>query len=411
MISERPTSFEEAREELLRPLPIHPNTLGRMVVEAANVETIVEVRAGQTDDEYTQGYRDYTEKRLAEVRSDLAGLSETKKAVVENYVSSAAPAFIQGMRKNASISWADWMTGEGIELTDSASNRQLINFLQWHVGTIERQQANPLFNAELNYLRKLYKQCVRDAVEEGKLSEAAAHAVGNIDSTAVYVGDVFMTSMHGWGGLYDARKGDVAIKQAVAKAGSAQESEGLVDSLNHYFFHEETHAEIESFHAGSPLNASWFREAMDEHISASLREGEFDIVAPDERTSHGTKYTSERHLLDAILNLGSSRINPTVAARAFSGTLREQEDFLNMLDESWGMTDFLPKINSQVSSIAVFLKLYPDAKPTMAEGVLDHSKDAGLTKEKDIALAFTAKNLSSLYPLHERFTEQGALAA
>jgi hypothetical protein len=83
MLSERLTPYQEAREALLRPLPIHPNTLGRMAVEAANVEAIVALRPDVEDEDYIQGYRDYTETSLAEVRSELMDLCETQESVVE----------------------------------------------------------------------------------------------------------------------------------------------------------------------------------------------------------------------------------------------------------------------------------------------------------------------------------------
>jgi hypothetical protein len=355
MISERMTSVENAGEALLRPVMIHPDTFGRMAVEAANVEA-VNVVIDRVPEAHLQGFRDAAAEELGKVRADIASFEPDEARVINGYLNLVAPDLFRKWNKNPEITWTQWLSGDGIGREAAATDAQFTNVLQWHVDLIARQQGDQEFNEDVAHLKEQYKEDVLDAIEDGYLSYAAEHAMDVVDSKPVYIGDVFLTTMKDSYGVYMSDDGTMAVQQGIPTNGPGSEIDFLLNGLEESFYHEENHAALEVGMAGSPLDEVWISEALTEHVSASLRAGEFDIVDPDKRTEEGMFYIDERLLLSIILDHGRHRIHPSLATRAYSGTKSEQDVFLRALDRSWQTEDFLQKLNKKIRIIAKTLE-------------------------------------------------------
>ncbi|HZL08293.1 MAG TPA: hypothetical protein VFC50_03805 [Candidatus Dormibacteraeota bacterium] len=210
----------------------------------------------------------------------------------------------QPKKERRDISWADWLGQE-------ANDQQLLNFLQWHVAAIEKHQADPEVQAEVDAQRSAYKSGLAKAIEEGWLHEGAEAAIKKVDGVRVYTGDIFDTILQDMGG-YHVRGTDAIVIAAPDDLGS--EGHAKTHRIKRAAKHEFNHAVLGMF------GARFADEAITEHIAEALDKGEPEILDPANRKDDERIYENERALMAAVLSQGFEAIPVSLATQAYSET-------------------------------------------------------------------------------------------
>src|SRR5664279_3235728 len=103
------------------------------------------------------------------------------------------------------------------------------------------------------------------------------------------------------------------------------------------------------------MGARWISEAITEHLRVVMKEGDPNTVT--DRAGIKGNYLAERALLADYLQLGKKIVEPKLAMRAYSGDAKDQTEFYEELDESWG-PGALENMNVHIKKYtAKFLKI------------------------------------------------------
>lgn len=294
------------------------------------------------DYDYVSLHEQSQSRDLDEVRRLLGNASPDQAIIVDQYLTGRVPPFLQAVKDEEAeeSTWVEWLC--------RSDNEQLTNFLQWHVDTINSQQSDPNFQAEIQRRRSLYSQGIKKGVQDGWLSERSLESLDTINDSDVYVGDIFGTILKGNQGYHDVRTQEIVIPNWAPGKGKIGEAD-ILRCLDLAFYHEENHAVIQNIEQ-EIFNIQWLSEALTEHIGLALKHGSIDVVSPAERTDEDHRYVHERILLDTLLNKGKKKVDPRLATKAYSGSLEEQIQFIEAIDEAW-----LPDVLYVVSFLAVKL--------------------------------------------------------
>lgn len=334
---------------------IHPRTFGKPAVMLAEASDYLAYSSNDTDG-LTQNNQDYVEKvetQISEVRNALSGLQPYQEIVLEDYCEGSVPPLLARQKNKTILSWVSWL---GVE----ASDKQLINFLQWHIDTLAAQQHSPEVQRNIDKNREIYKLKVFDAIREGWLDEYAFEAVRKVDDVRVYIGDVFDTLMEERGGYHTYGTKEIVIAGSkIPNVSRIVNWADVAEALKIIQTHEYNHAVL------GRLGGTWMNEALTEHIAQSLHFGHPEVIKPVERlrkTGIYGSYVSRRDLLSTILERGNEVIPIELLTKAYSST----NDFFGYnsnaigkaIDRAWGQyavggDDAVKYINRYVGRLEV----------------------------------------------------------
>lgn len=274
---------------------------------------------------------------LNEVRYRLLTLDQAHVERLDAYLDTTISPFFKQLKDEQApkTPWAHWLgvpkeeeSANGFGVTDE----QLTNFLQWHVSTLEERQTQPEHKRETEKL-KLEFGIFMDEAAGIWLSEKVKHDKPRLDSLTVYEGDLFdaASQVHG----RDADQEYIVL-----------DTTANPDQRRNAFFHLATKKLLREpvmsaeYKQRPVLFADpWFVNALTEHTRLALQTGDATTVQPDLRKEIDAGMDAvaifERRLLDALLIGGEQEIDPAEATRAFTGTAKEREKFLDSLRSAW----------------------------------------------------------------------------
>lgn len=257
--------------------------------------------------------RRYGKTKLSWLRRGLESLDlgMLQEMAFSIYCASAGE-FFKSVKQQQSpeSSWRTWLSTE-------ASDEYLINFLQWHVNTMEQRAIDPEVQQKHELSRKKYKESLAVGIREGWLHEDAQEAIAKTDEIHIYEGDIFDTFLKDIGGYHTAGSKDVVLGLAVGQA-----------SVNH----ELNHAVLGDF------SSRWRREAATEHIASALTFGAPEVMDPDKRNDERHIYTEERALFAALLSEGQEIVPVRLMTRAYSESLDSdaaKNELEAAIDKAW----------------------------------------------------------------------------
>lgn len=258
-------------------------------------------------EEHRNRLLDNTRHRIKLINPDTMGFE-----AVESELDISAPGFLKKAKDKEKTSWYSW-------LADSASDEQLLNFLQWHTARLEQKNADPEVQKQIHDYKQKYKDRFREGLSEGWGGERVHDAIARIEDIPVYIGDVFDLGRKEAHAYHDSGSGVVVV-------GTIQDRRLMFHELNH-----------PSFRWGP----RWRNEALTEHTALVLEDGEPDIMRPGARTVKGEHYYGEIQLYNYVLRGGQYKIPPSRAIKAFTGTPEDRRELEADVDASW--KDVLPE--------------------------------------------------------------------
>lgn len=315
---------------------IHHATLGRNAVQEAERTAFVELII---EGEQVDG--DSLSFELNDARNAIKKLHPDHDKFMDSYCDVSVPAVIKRAKdaSNTDVSWKHYLTWK-------ASDKQLLNFLQWNAHNIQRLQNDPEVLSEVETQKTEFKNSIASAAASGWLHEDSLNSVKKTDDIKVYIGDAFDTYFRDCGGYY--RRGNNWVVVAGERT-HANQNYSTIGQLRTVLMHELCHATLGRF------KQRWLDEAIAEHTSLSLRTGQENIVNPYDRRLDAHIYTGEREILDLVLNGGQEKIPVSQATRAYSeqNSNNEKESFEKAINKSWDHV--LPEGQSVVATIEAFI--------------------------------------------------------
>lgn len=254
--------------------------------------------------------RELAKNSLRVTRKELRGINEVLYAnsSVEDDLDQSAPAFLKTAKDTAGegVTWQSW-------LADTASDEQLLNFLQWHTTRHAELAASPEAKQQIEVLKQGYKDRLEQGIQEGWVSQAARSAIKKLDNTRIHAGDAFDLLAHKLKG-YQINGTNYAI----------------VDSLQNI---STTYHELH--HTTFSYGATWRNEAFTEHLAQVMMSGQPEVVDPHARESNSEAYTEERMLLGIVLSKGAHKVPVELGLRAYTGSEVDKQKFEEALCRSW----------------------------------------------------------------------------
>lgn len=296
---------------------VYYTTLGRWPVAACN-----QAEAEAMPEDRRQALVAY---RLNSSRNRLRRLKPDQSERFDEICDASVPEVLRDA-KAGDTSWQAW-------LVEGATDEQLLEYVSWHVASIEEQQHDPAIRAEVASQRERFRETFLRGVEEGWLHTGAASAIDMIDETKVFIGDIFQTWLAGRRGEHLRGRGEIIIAgaDAIPVPGVYEATRLLIKRIGR---HELTHV------MGN-LGARWLNEATTEHIAQALEHGELEELDPDNRPEDDDPiYVGERKLLRYVLQEGRERIPVELATLAYTEHLLASKEafykFRDAVDRAWG---------------------------------------------------------------------------
>lgn len=295
---------------------VYYTTLGRWPVAACN-----QAEAEAMPEDRRQ---DLVAYRLNSSRNRLRRLSPDQSERFDEICDASVPEALL-TAKAADASWQAW-------LVEGATDEQLLEYVRWHVTSIEEQQHDPAIRAEVALQRERFRETFLRGVEEGWLHTGAASAIDMIDETKVYIGDVFQTWLAGTRGEHLRGRGEIIIAgaNAIPVPGVYEATRLLIKRISRH----------ELMHVMGKLGVRWLNEATTEHIAQVLEHGELEELDPDNRPEDDEPiYAGERKLLRYVLQEGREIIPVELATLAYTEHHLASKDafykFRDAVDRSW----------------------------------------------------------------------------
>lgn len=296
---------------------IHLTTLGRWVVGEA-------VASGAQDIPLSLIKR----HRMNSSRYRLRELDGEQVGMFDRICEASVPLPLKEVKANRADedTWQNW-------LAESADDRQLLDYLVWHVATIQEQQRDPGIKQEIADQREKYKEGVRRGLTEGWLHPAAKAAVASVDGVGVYIGDVFGTALKETLAYYSREDGEVILGCATSIPVPGEYPQTRAN-VRRVIKHEFNHAVL------GWLGVRWLNEALTEHIAQVMEHGNLEGIEPNNRLNYAPPaYPGERRLLDFILNEGGEVVPVEMATLAYSeklsGVFTARNAFSDAVDRAW----------------------------------------------------------------------------
>lgn len=299
---------------------------------------------------------------LEVARKSLTGLTEEQSNRLDAYLNEKSQPFMQHLKEREApdTPWAAWLSTKKEDLESvviGTTDEQFLNFLQGHIYDLEQHPPDPSEQEVFKELKGQFKQAAQAAAQEGWLGAniGETHKFGYLEHIKAEPGDFLTTTLvnkEGWTVL----------------GGSTIVYEGSIRDQHDTVYHELTHVSLDSrYKAATPLgmNATWLREALNEHTSSSLMYGAVDMVNPEEREQklgiETYSYNVQRLLLENLLKNGKEQISPRLGTKAHTGNMAEQIAFVEAVNGSWGDPEFMKKLSHVVDTYTEYYRGDPNA--------------------------------------------------
>lgn len=290
------------------------------------------------------------EARAYEVRQSFRQIDSEWADELEGYMGGLASRVYSGRHYKAHgkpeiIPWTEW-------LGYCAADDEVLEFMAAHRTALMEQVMEPEVASTIERVRSDYLEGIRTMVAGERMSRHALRAIAKLRHTKVLIGDIWDTVLRGYGGYhYEGGANEVVLAQHIE---GKRWTTDKIESIHEVLPHELGHVE---FGHSMP---SWLNEGINEYMRLSMRNGEYERVAPydsqnpDSRQDTGS-YEAERSLLATLLQKGGKRISTALATRAFTSEgidSAEYQEFSDALDEAWGLQDVLGIVTRQVDERA-----------------------------------------------------------
>jgi hypothetical protein len=221
-------------------------------------------------------------------------------------------------------------------LRQEADYDQLLQFLEWHVGTIEQLQIEPHVVEAIEYQKEGYAIDVLKGIGAGWLHEDADSAVMAVDGVTVYIGDVFDHTLEDAGGYHERGKDHVVIS-GTSRGVFFLRPQMVVKNIDFAGKHEFNHAVLGRLDL---IGGRWMDEAVTEHIVQVFEHGQDDVMHPDKRDANRPQYAYDAELkfMADVLSLGADPVRVQAATLAYSekGQRGNYKLYLaNAINSSW----------------------------------------------------------------------------
>ncbi len=298
---------------------------------------------------YIEEDQNAKKRSLMALRDRLGTLSPEQRQAFNYYVATSASRFIHQVKIDWTMKMQDEMR-EGKAPAESLPNKlgpswhqwfseiatddQLLNFLQWHVDTLDHQQSSPETRDMIDRQRGIFQKGVADGVAAGWLHPEARSAQVEVKKVIVLIGDEFDTIMQERGGYHEWDSREVVIAQGSGYSRDHRTTD-LQTSMQHALKHEWNHAVL----SGRNYDR-WYEEAMTEHCAEVYDDGMPDVFNPHKRPDKGV-YIEERSLVDVMANFGDTKVPARLFTRYYSAKtiqsrIKAFTELKQGLKEAWG---------------------------------------------------------------------------
>jgi hypothetical protein len=322
---------------------------------------------------------------LGQLKTDLTVLENMNvsgESKFNSYLDQSVPeymrnAIVKASKQRRGLMWAEWLS-EDPDL--------LLNVLQWHNYEVAQQSENESVQIAFRIHEHLF------LVEAGKLYDEGTLGLPpkEIDNSKLIISDIFDAILHERLGYYMPGTTEVAVVQGkgihpIDRIRNLKNSFPRI--LTHEFVHLFLNRSIDV--VDSPLSVRWINEAVTEMIAERIRK------AMNQYDEDEDVYRPERQLLTLLISHSQDEDESLrLAFRASSGTEEDRQAFISHIDESWGTSGVIEKINDAVVAEEKLItasnsKLSPQAIQTQAINTI-HDR---LTNKPEAVLFIVAEQV------------------
>lgn len=330
-------------------------------------------------------------RELDGIRAAINGLSGSAFETFESYCAVSLPQYFFDIatspfknvdefnrvtirsRDEQPKSWKQWF-GE------LANDDQLLNFLQWHVSMLDRQQGSPEVQENIKIHKQEYGAAVRQGIAAGRLHPEAREAIGQANNVKVVIGDVLDEIIKDGAYGYHVLGSD----RVVIAQGYGRKDDSVKDvkyMLREALKHELDHAVLSGL--GHPI---WYEEAMAEHNARVFEEGMPYELDPQLRPQEGY-YPEVRSLVSTLAKCGnpnkpvsSDLFTCFYSARSPEAKRKTYTELAAGLEDSWGVKNVLIQVTNKINEYTQLLQIYR-AYDDLAGGKFAGKNDMELMEE------------------------------
>jgi hypothetical protein len=252
-------------------------------------------------------------------RFQIANLDKDQRWFFNQVYMSSAPKFMEDakVKYGEETTWTTW-------LSEEATDAEVLQFLHWHLDSLEAEQHHPEVRAEIAASKERYKSQMQCLATKGI---DTAHAIEKIDSIKVYIGDIFDVRMLERGGYHTVDTDNVVLAGAYAIGRNDTRHAWALSSIKSSASHEYNHAVLGGF------EQRWMNEAVTEDLAMYI-----------DGRKHSSAYQEERDLYVLMLTGGAKSVDSILGYQAYAeqGDDRLKRDaFDAAVLESW--KEYIPE--------------------------------------------------------------------
>ncbi len=325
----------------------NPSTFGGEVIVGTEEQLL---RAVSNGEKYTDSEQQI--ENISDVRDFLASFDSSQhgRAIIDNLFNQISlPMILKNskrldeLKSGKKITWTEWLSSD-------ATNDQLINFLQYYDHHHKEYGHSSEFNKKNKKMISDMQQATQKLVEAGflhrDLQEDASEILGEL---SIVLGDAFEMAQF-------AEEGDIDFESRVIT---------LSETANKpQYFHELGHSLLDGLrvlkYGDEDIEATWLNEAVVEHITRTIIDGDSTTVSPNDRNEKDDRldYRLERELLASIIKNAKGEVTIKDFAQASSAQSKEArlkayENLENGLKKAYGNSNFLIMVTRYLDSQSI----------------------------------------------------------
>jgi hypothetical protein len=193
---------------------------------------------------------------------------------------------------------------------------------------------------------------IRYEVAQGRVSPYALKVIDTVPSAQIRIGDWWATRLIDNHGFYNDKQDIITIAQGMGRTTKERDDdfrELSKRTIPHELYHRE-------FNNATANEDEWLREAMAEHVSLSLSDGEIDVLHPAKRTGDRGVYYDYRALAAEMMNGIDDTTLLTRAVTSDGLQSREWRELNAKLQEKYGIDNIPAAITGRLVQYTKLLR-------------------------------------------------------